>query len=185
MGRPGRGPHEAHAKMGIQGLAGSGNRGPSCVPVGRKWMPCFITCYLSRDPGGGLRRQVNGARAEAGRPVSTFPCETSIKLLVCAGNMASLGRRLRGAGLIPATVKTRRLRRRKGVRPITEAMPFPCRARANPGGTEHSRTARAALRVHLHTALSPHSLPPRWAAQVKAIEDLACPSSELSGLPEV
>lgn len=64
-------------------------------------------------------------------------------------------------------------------------MPFPFRVRANPGGTEHSGTACAALRVHLHTALSPHALPPCWAAQVKAIEDLTFPSGGLSGLPEV
>lgn len=126
MGRPGQGPHEAHAKMGIQGLAGSGNRGPSCVPVGRKWMPCFITCYLSKDPGGGLRRQVNGVRAEAGRPVSTFPCETSIKHLVCAGNMASLGQPLRGAGLIPSPKPCLSLAGRVQNTPELRVQPFEC-----------------------------------------------------------
>lgn len=100
--------------------------------------------------------------------------------------MLATCRPLRGAGFIPATVPTVRLRRGKGFRPIAEAVPFPFGARANPGGTERSGTcACSPSSAFAHCPLSPCSHPPRWAAQVKAIEDLTVPSRDLSRPPEV
>lgn len=53
-------------------------------------MSSQVTCYLSRDAGDGLSRQVKRGKAREGRKVRRFPCQTFIKLLLCVDNMPGL-----------------------------------------------------------------------------------------------
>lgn len=87
---------KTHGKEDVGGRGNDRMQVTRRVPGGQarsggwKQTSCQITCYPSRDTGDGLSRQVKRGEAREGRMVRRFPCQTFIKLLLCADNMPGL-----------------------------------------------------------------------------------------------